>query len=133
MKRKNMVVGMKVLAKSSETLTECGVEKGTKGVIDLLEPLDYTGDYVVRVNFTCIEGLWLTADDIKPAEKREKPLKVGDKVQERKATEWTEGTELTVTAVDETDTRLPYLVADSNGEDYWFSREALRRVRSKSK
>ena len=131
MKHKNMVVGMKVLAKSHEELTDSEIKKGAEGVIVAVEPLDYTGDYVVRVDFEGGCPLWLTADAIKPAEKKEKrPLKVGDRVQEKAATTFDAGTVLTVIAVDLGDPNLTYLVGEG-GTDEWRRRDDLRRVKSK--
>ena len=75
MKHKNMVVGMKVVAKTHEDLTDSEIKKGTEGVIDFLEPRDYDGAYVVRVDFEGGGPLWLTADAIKPAEKEPRLVK----------------------------------------------------------
>lgn len=134
MKRKNMVAGMKVVIKASGNQKDYGIAAGQEAIIRGLEPLSYNGDYCVQVE---VEGepFWFTADDIKPAEKlvkaARKPLKVGDKVTERVPTEWPPGTVLTVVSVDVDDDNLPYLVEDGEGQDWWFGRSALRRVKTK--
>jgi hypothetical protein len=134
MKRKNMVVGMKVVIKASEDPRDYGIAGGQEAIITKLEPLPYSGEYVVAVD---VKGhpFWFRAEDIKPAEKlvkaARKPLKVGDKVTERVLIDWPPGTELTVTDVNVDDDNLPYLVEDGEGQDCWFSRSDLRRVKTK--